>query len=161
MIGPFAWGAREGSAQMRSEVKLADAAAATAPNPAVLIKLRRVGMAGELYFEDSAFSNRHSAFGPRNSFVLFQPASFPARLQKARKPEVTSQKETKTADFPGYGLFQTSGPFDTRNSQKRFLLTFSAFSPGNSLVLFQPASFPARLQKARKLEVRRSAPITG
>jgi hypothetical protein len=28
-----------------------------------------------------AFSIRHSAFGPRNSLVLYQPASFPARLR--------------------------------------------------------------------------------
>jgi hypothetical protein len=30
------------------------------------------------------------AFSPRNCLVLFQLAFFPARLQKARKPEVST-----------------------------------------------------------------------
>jgi hypothetical protein len=47
---------------MNSEVKLADAAAATAPNPAVLIKLRRVGMA-----KNCTSRTQHSAIGTQHS----------------------------------------------------------------------------------------------
>jgi hypothetical protein len=32
-----------------------------------------------------AFSRQHSAFSPRNCFVVFQLASFPARLQKSKE----------------------------------------------------------------------------
>jgi hypothetical protein len=39
-----------------------------------------------------AVSSQHKAFSPRNSLVLFQPASFPARLQKEKRSPSSSQK---------------------------------------------------------------------
>jgi hypothetical protein len=46
----------------------------------------------------NAFSTQRSAFSPRNSFVLFQPASFPARLPKnkeARSQESGARRKPK------------------------------------------------------------------
>jgi hypothetical protein len=40
--------------------------------------------------------------------VLFQSASFPARLQKTKKPEI--RRKNNPADFPECGAIQTSDP---------------------------------------------------
>jgi hypothetical protein len=48
-----------------------------------------------------------------------------ANSEGSQKPEVRSQKETKTTDFPGTRPVPNIRLlFITRNSQKRFLLTF-------------------------------------
>jgi hypothetical protein len=65
--------------------------------------------------------------------VLFQLASFPARLQKATKPKVGSQ--------------ESEGKPKTEISRS---IQHSAFSPRNILALFCPASFPAKLQKEKR-----------
>jgi hypothetical protein len=74
-----------------------------------------------------------------------------ANSEGSQKPEVRSQKETKTTDFPGRGLFQTSGFFFLPGIHKSDFCSRSFSIPRNILVLFCPASFPSRLQKEREV----------
>jgi hypothetical protein len=76
-----------------------------------------------------------------------------ANSEGSQKPEVRSQKETKTTDFPGRGLFQTSGFFLLPGIHKSDFCSRSFSIPRNILVLFCPASFQQGCKKKEKSSI--------